>query len=234
MSNPRILIVLTSHDTLGQTGEKTGFWLEEFAAPYYVFRDAGADITLASPLGGHPPIDPKSALEEWQTADTQRFALDPVAQAALAETVRLVDLDAGDFDAIFFPGGHGPMWDFPDDRALADLIEAFDEEQKPIGAVCHGPVALVGATRSDGCPLVAGKRISAFTNTEEQAVGLAEVVPFLLQDRIAALGATFVKSEDFTSHVVTDGHLVTGQNPQSSVAGAEAVLALLKARNAAA
>lgn len=228
MTNPNILIVLTSHDTLGNTGLKTGFWLEEFASPYYVFKDAGANITLASVSGGQPPIDPKSSEPDWQTDDTRRFESDEESKAALANTKPLSSLDAGDYDAIFFPGGHGPMWDYPDNATLANLIEAFDEESKPIGAVCHGPVALVTAKSSDGRSIVAGKRVSAFTNTEETAVELQDVVPFLLEDRLEELGATFVKGDDFTSHVVTDGNLVTGQNPQSSVAGAEALMDLLK------
>lgn len=229
MTNPRILIVLTSHDQLGDTGEKTGFWLEEFAAPYYVFRDAGAEVSLASVAGGHPPIDPKSAQPEWQTDETRRFDADAKAKNALANTKPITDVDAGDYDAIFFPGGHGPMWDFPGDETLAHLIEAFDEEGKPIGAVCHGPVALVTAKTADGAPLVAGKRVTGFTNGEENAVGLSDVVPFLLEDRLRELGATIDNDEDFAVHVVTDGNLVTGQNPQSSAAGAHGILALLNA-----
>lgn len=229
MTHPRILVVLTSHDTLGDTGERTGFWLEEFASPYYVFRDAGADVTLASIAGGQPPIDPKSALEEWQTDDTRRFDADTDATAALAATRAIADLDAGDYDAIFFPGGHGPMWDYPGNNRLARLIEAFDEEGKVIAAVCHGPVALVDAKKSDGTPLVAGKRVSAFTNGEEAGVGLTDVVPFLLEDRLRDLGAVIENGADFTSNVVTDGNLVTGQNPQSSADGARGLLAALNA-----
>ncbi len=230
MTTPRILVVLTSHDTLGKTGRKTGFWLEEFAAPYYVFRDAGANVTLASPAGGHPPIDPKSAEPEWQTEATHRFDADVAGKEALASTLKLSDVDAGDYDAVFFPGGHGPMWDYPDNTTLAGLIEAFDEEGKPIGAVCHGPAALVGARRADGTPFVAGRRVTAFTNGEEDAVELSDVVPFLLEDRLRDLGATIDNAADFTEHAITDGNLVTGQNPQSSEAGAKAVLALLAAR----
>ncbi|WP_299652019.1 type 1 glutamine amidotransferase domain-containing protein [uncultured Tateyamaria sp.] len=229
MTPSRILIVLTSHDQLGNTGEKTGFWLEEFAAPYYEFRDAGADVTLASIAGGQPPIDPKSALAEWQTDDTRRFDKDTLAKDALANTTPIADLDAGSFDAIFFPGGHGPMWDFPDNNTLAHLIEAFDEEGKPVGAVCHGPVALMAVRKADGTPLVAGKRVTAFTNGEEDAVGLSDVVPFLLEDRLRSLGAIISNDTDFTVNVVTDGNLVTGQNPQSSAEGARAILALLNA-----
>ncbi|MEM8792366.1 MAG: type 1 glutamine amidotransferase domain-containing protein [Pseudomonadota bacterium] len=228
MDSPRILIVLTSHDDLGDTGVKTGFWLEEFASPYYVFRDAGAEVTLASIKGGHPPIDPKSALPEWQTDDTRRFDADVQGKKALATTRPLSEVAADGYDAIFFPGGHGPMWDYPDNKTLAHLIEAFDRAGKPIGAVCHGPVALVDAKGADGRPLVAGKRITGFTNGEEAAVELADVVPFLLEDRLRALGADIRNAADFTSHVLTDGNLVTGQNPQSSAAGAEALLGLLK------
>ena len=233
MTTPRILVVLTSHDALGDTGHKTGFWLEEFAAPYYVFRDAGAEVTLASPAGGHPPIDPKSARPVWQTAATHRFDADEAGKTALASTHRLSDIDAGDYDAVFFPGGHGPMWDYPDNITLAGLIEAFDKEGKPIGAVCHGPAAIVGARRADGTPLVTGRRVTAFTNGEEDAVELSDVVPFLLEDRLRALGATIDNAADFTEHAVTDGNLVTGQNPQSSEAGARALLALLSARSGA-
>ncbi|MEM8655021.1 MAG: type 1 glutamine amidotransferase domain-containing protein [Pseudomonadota bacterium] len=229
MTSPRILVVLTSHDRLGDTGEKTGFWLEEFAAPYYVFRDAGAEVTLASVAGGQPPIDPKSALAEWQTDDTRRFEADADAVAALAATAKIDTVDAGSFDAIFFPGGHGPMWDYPGHAALARLIEAFDAQNKPVGAVCHGPVALVDARKPDGTPLVAGKRVSAFTNGEEEAVGLTDVVPFLLEDRLRDLGAIIENGADFAVNVVTDGHLVTGQNPQSSAEGARAVLGVLNA-----
>ena len=231
MTTPRILVVLTSHDSLGNTGRKTGFWLEEFAAPYYVFRDAGADVTLASPAGGHPPIDPKSAEPEWQTDATHRFDADDESRAALANTFKLSDVNAGDYDAVFFPGGHGPMWDYPDNSTLAGLIEAFDEKGKPIGAVCHGPAALVGARNADGKPFVAGRRVTAFTNGEEDAVELSDVVPFLLEDRLRDLGATIDNAADFAEHAITDGNLVTGQNPQSSEAGAKAVLALLAARS---
>ncbi len=227
MTEPRILIVLTSHDRLGETGERTGFWLEEFASPYYVFRDAGADVTLASVKGGQPPIDPKSVLEEWHTEDTRRFDADAEGQAALAATRPISDLSAADYDAIFFPGGHGPMWDYPGNERLASLIEAFDAEDKPIGAVCHGPVALVDVRKADGTSFVAGRRVSAFTNGEEEAVGLTDVVPFLLEDRLRALGATIENAADFTSNIVTDGNLVTGQNPQSSAAGARGLLRLL-------
>lgn len=227
MTRKHILMVLTSHDLLGDTGEKTGFWLEEFAAPYYAFLDAGADVTLASPKGGQPPIDPKSALPESQTAATRRFAADAAGTVALAATRRIASLDAGDYHAIFLPGGHGPMWDLAVDAALGHLIEAFDQEAKPIGAVCHGPAGLLSAKRADGQPLVAGRRVAAFTNSEEAAVGLSRVVPFLLADRLQGLGATIDVGPDFAPHVATDGNLVTGQNPASSEPAAHALLALL-------
>jgi putative intracellular protease/amidase len=226
MRKPHILVVLTSHDTLGRTGEKTGFWLEEFASPYYVFKDAGAAITLASIKGGQPPIDPKSSLPEWQTDATRRFNADREGLAALAATGKVADLDASGYDMIFFPGGHGPMWDYPGNEALAHLIEAFDEEEKIVAAVCHGPVALVSAKRADGKPLVAGRKVSAFTNGEEAAVGLTDVVPFLLEDRLRDLGAVIQNGADFTVNVVADGNLVTGQNPQSSEEAAHVVLRL--------
>lgn len=230
MSKPQVLMVLTSHDELGTTGEKTGFWLEEFAAPYYVFKDAGAAITLASVKGGQPPVDPKSSQPEWQTEATQRFNVDTAGLAALAGTKPIVGVDAGDYDLIFFPGGHGPMWDYPGNANLAHLIEAFDEEGKIIAAVCHGPVALVDAKRADGKPLVADRRVTGFTNGEEAAVGLTDVVPFLLEDRLRQLGGLITNGPDFTAHVVEDGNLITGQNPQSSEEAARVVLAAF-ARN---
>lgn len=211
--SPRILMILTSHDTLGSTGQKTGFWLEELASPYYVFKDAGAQVTLASPKGGQPPIDPKSDTPDWQTDATRRFEGDAEAKAALAKTKPISGLDAGDFDAIFFPGGHGPMWDYPGNQTLANLIEAFDEEVKPIGAVCHGPAALVSAKRSDGSPLVTGRKVTGFTNGEEAAVELTKVVPFLLEEKLKQLGGKYVKGPDFAPFVIADGHIVTGQIP---------------------
>ena len=225
----RILMILTSHDVLGSTGQKTGFWLEELASPYYVFKDAGAQVTLASPKGGQPPIDPKSNTPDWQTDATRRFEGDPEAKAALAKTKQIVELDAGDYDAIFFPGGHGPMWDYPGNQPLANLIEAFDEELKPIATVCHGPAALVAAKRSDGLPLVNGRKVTGFTNGEEAAVELTEVVPFLLEEKLKELGGNYVKGPDFELFVIADGHIVTGQNPASSAAAAEKVLEALGA-----
>lgn len=222
--SPRILMVLTSHDTLGSTGQKTGFWLEELASPYYVFKDAGAQVTLASPKGGQPPIDPKSDTPDWQTDATRRFEGDAEAKAALAKTKPISGLDAGDYDAIFFPGGHGPMWDYPGNQTLANLIEAFNEEVKPIAAVCHGPAALVSAKRSDGSPLVSGRKVTGFTNGEEAAVQLTEVVPFLLEEKLKQLGGKYVKGPDFAPFVIADGHIVTGQNPASSAMTAKKVL----------
>jgi putative intracellular protease/amidase len=224
-----ILIVLTSHDKLGDTGEKTGFWLEEFAAPYYVLKDAGAKITLASPKGGQPPLDPKSDMPEFQTELTKRFSSDPAAQAELANTKKLADVSADAFDAIFYPGGHGPMWDLADNATSIALIEAFVKADKPVGAVCHAPVVLANARGKYGAYLVKGKRVTAFTNTEEAAVGLTEVVPFLVEDRLKERGGIFSKAADWAPYVQVDGKLVTGQNPASSGPGAKALLKLLRA-----
>ena len=224
----KVLIVLTSHDRLGDTGKKTGFWLEEFAAPYYVLRDAGVELTLASPKGGQPPLDPKSDLPENQTETTKRFRADAAAQAQLANTKKLADVSADDFGAVFYPGGHGPMWDMPDNATSIALIEAFVKADKPVGAVCHAPVAFVNVRGKDGEYLVKGKRVTGFTNTEEVAVGLDHVVPFLLEDRLKERGGVYSKSADFAPYVQVDGLLVTGQNPASSGPGAEALLKLLR------
>jgi putative intracellular protease/amidase len=224
----KVLIVLTSHDRLGDTGKKTGFWLEEFAAPYYVLKDAGVELTLASPKGGQPPLDPKSDLPENQTETTKRFRADAAAQAQLANTKKLVDVSADDFGALFYPGGHGPMWDMPDNATSIALIEAFVKANKPVGAVCHAPVAFVNVRGKDGEYLVRGKRVTGFTNTEEVAVGLDHVVPFLLEDRLKERGGVYSKSADFASYVQVDGLLVTGQNPASSGPGAQALLKLLR------
>ena len=224
----KILIVLTSHDQLGSTGKKTGFWLEEFAAPYYVLKDAGATITLASPKGGQPPLDPKSDLPENLTEFTKRFRSDKVAQAELANTKKLADVSAADFDAVFYPGGHGPMWDMPDNAMSIALIEAFVKADKPVGAVCHAPAAFVNVRGEDGNYLVKGKRVTGFTNAEEKAVGLAEVVPFLLEDRLKERGGLYRKGADWTPHVEVDGKLVTGQNPASSGPAAKELLRLLR------
>lgn len=225
----KILMVLTSHDQLGDTGKKTGFWLEELAAPYYVLMDAGATITLASPKGGQPPLDPKSDLPENQTELTKRFRADAAAQAQLADTKKLADVSANDFDAVFYPGGHGPMWDMPDNATSIALIEAFVKADKPVGAVCHAPVALVNVRGKNGEYLVKGKRVTAFTNEEEEAVGLTAVVPFLLEDRLKERGGIYSKGANWVPYVQVDGKLVTGQNPASSTPGAEALLKLLRA-----
>jgi putative intracellular protease/amidase len=223
----KILMILTSHDALGDTGEKTGFWLEEFAAPYYVLRDAGAEITLASPAGGQPPLDPKSDAADAQTDATRRFKEDEAAQKALATTVPLSTVDAAAFDAVFYPGGHGPLWDLAEDADSRRLIESFVSSDRPLGAVCHAPAIFRHTTGTDGKPLVSGRRVTGFTNTEEAAVGLTDVVPFLVEDMLTANGGLYEKGEDWGSHVVVDGKLVTGQNPASSDAAAHELLKLL-------
>ena len=222
----KILMVLTSHDQLGNTGRKTGFWLEEFAAPYYTFLDAGVTVTLASPKGGQPPIDPKSDTPEGQTELTRRFKADPAAQAVLARTLKLADMKAGDYDTVFYPGGHGPMWDLAEDKNSIALIEAFYNAGKPVAAVCHAPGVLRHVTYQ-GQPLVKGKRVTGFANSEEEAVGLTKVVPFLVEDELKRLGGLFEKGPDWAPFVITDGRLVTGQNPASSSAGAKALLKLM-------
>jgi putative intracellular protease/amidase len=224
----KILIVLTSHDRLGGTGEKTGFWLEEFAAPYYVLKDAGAAVMLASPKGGQPPVDPKSDLPENQTETTKRFRADPAAQAELANTKKLADVSANDFDAVFFPGGHGPMWDLYDNADSIALIEDFVKAGKPVAAVCHAPVALANVRNKDGEYLVKGRRVTGFTNTEEDAVGLTTVVPFLLEDKLKERGGIYGRAADWAPYVEVDGKLVTGQNPASSEPAAKALLELLE------
>lgn len=224
----KILIVLTSHDQLGDSGKKTGFWLEELAAPYFVLKDAGAGITLASPKGGQPPLDPKSDLPENQTELTKRFRTDSAAQAQLADTKKLADVSANDFDAVFYPGGHGPMWDMPDNATSIALIEAFVKADKPVGAVCHAPVALINVRGKNGEYLIKGKHVTSFTNEEEEAVDLTAVVPFLLEDRLKERGAIYSKGANWVPYVQVDGKLVTGQNPASSAPGAEALLKLLR------
>ena len=226
----KILMILTSHDQLGDTGKKTGFWLEEFAAPYYVFKDAGADLTLASPLGGQPPLDPKSDEPDAQTAATGRFKADATAQAVLAATVKLRDVVATDFDAVFYPGGHGPLWDLAENAFSIHVIESMLAAGKPVAAVCHAPGALRHAKSADGSPLVKGKRVAGFTNTEEQAAGLTDVVPFLVEDMLKQNGGSYSKAADWQPHVVTDGLLITGQNPASSAPAAQALLTLLGQR----
>ncbi|MBJ7221953.1 MULTISPECIES: type 1 glutamine amidotransferase domain-containing protein [unclassified Brenneria] len=220
----KILIVLTSHDRLGDTGKKTGFWLEEFAAPYYAFKDAGAQLTLVSPLGGQPPLDPKSDEPEAQTAATERFRKDPQAQQALADTGKLADVRESDFDAVFYPGGHGPLWDLAENADSIALIEAFDRAGKPFGLVCHAPGALRHVRAADGQPLVKGRKVTGFSNSEEDAVQLSHVVPFLIEDEFKRQGGLYEKGADWQPHIVTDGHLITGQNPASSEAVAAALI----------
>lgn len=223
----KILMVLTSHDQLGDTGLKTGFWLEEFAAPYYVFKDAGAHIVLASPAGGQPPLDPKSDLAEFQTELTHRFKADPAAQQALAHTVKLDTVNPADFDTVFYPGGHGPLWDLAESATSIDLIQTFERAGKPVGFVCHAPGALRHVKAANGEPLVKGRRVTGFTNGEEAAVQLTQVVPFLIEDEFKAQGGLYEKGPDWHPHVVVDGTLVTGQNPASSEGVAKALLHLL-------
>lgn len=227
----KILIVLTSHDKLGNTGEKTGFWLEEFAAPYYAFIDAGADVALASPKGGQPPLDPTSNEEDHQTDSTRRFKADGKAQRALANTRRLSEINPDDFDAVFYPGGHGPLWDLAGDRYSIDLIRSMLESGRPVGAVCHAPAVFTEVKGANGGYIVSGKRVTGFTNSEEKAVGLIDVVPFLVESRLAQRGGRFRRGDDWASHVEVDGLLVTGQNPASSAPAAEAVIKLLEANN---
>jgi putative intracellular protease/amidase len=226
----KVLMVLTSHDRLGDTGKKTGFWLEEFAAPYYVLKDAGAHITLASPDGGQPPLDPKSDEPASQTEDTLRFKADPEAQEALANTVKLSGVSPSDFGAVFYPGGHGPLWDLAEDPRSIALIEALHAAGKPVAAVCHAPGVLRRTKAPDGEPLVAGKRVTGFANSEEAAVGLTGVVPFLVEDALTEAGGLYSKGPDWASYVRTDGTLVTGQNPASSKETAEALVGLLQDR----
>jgi putative intracellular protease/amidase len=223
----RILMVVTSHDKLGDTGDKTGFWLEEVAAPYYVFTDAGAAVTVASPKGGQPPIDPKSDDPANQTPTQDRFKADERALDVLAHTHRLDAMSADDFDAVFYPGGHGPMWDLAEDPVSIALIEKFYDSGKPVAAVCHAP-GVLHRVQHQGKPIVAGKRVSGFTNSEEAAVGLTKVVPFLVEDELVRLGGRYEKVADWQSLAVVDGRLITGQNPASSEATARALLEVLK------
>ena len=224
----KILMVLTSHDQLGDTGQKTGFWLEEFAAPYYVFKDAGASVTLASPKGGQPPLDPKSVLPESQTAATRRFDADPDALAQLADTLKLGEVDAADYDAVFYPGGHGPLWDLASDRDSIRLIEDFWVQDKPVAAVCHAPIVLMEARDRAGDPIVKGRRVTGFTNNEEAAVGLTDVVPLLVEDTLIQRGADYAKTDNFAPFTRQDGKLITGQNPASSEPVAALVLNTLR------
>lgn len=223
----KILMVLTSHDQLGDTGKKTGFWLEEFAAPYYVMKDAGHDIVLASPKGGQPPLDPKSDEPDAQTDATRRFKQDGEAQSQLASTQRLESVRASQFDALFYPGGHGPLWDLAENAHSKALIEQTLADGKPVALVCHAPAVLKNVQERDRAPLVAGKAVTGFTNEEEAAVGLTDVVPFLLEDALKELGARFSKAQAFQPHVARAGLLITGQNPASSEPAAKALLAVL-------
>lgn len=224
----KILIVLTSHGDLGTTGEKTGFWIEEFAAPYYVLADAGVEITIVSPEGGQPPIDPRSEQESSQTEATRRFNNDASLKEKLAHTLKLSDVNTKDYDAVFYPGGHGPLWDLSVDKNSIAIIESFYNQQKPIAFVCHAPGALIHAKLPNGDPLVKGKEVTGFSNNEEDAVGLTKIVPFLLEDEMKKLGGHYSKGANWGSYVKVDGLLITGQNPASSEAAAKALLAKLK------
>jgi putative intracellular protease/amidase len=220
----KVLMVLTSHDQLGNTGRKTGFWLEELAAPYYAFKDAGADIVLASPKGGNPPLDPKSNEPDFQTEYTHRFEADTQAMAQLAATLPLARVAQADFDTVFYPGGHGPLWDLAEDRHSIALIESFVAAGKPVALVCHAPGVLRHVRTPEGRPLVEGKKVTGFTNSEEDAVGLTDVVPFLVEDELKAKGGLYSKGPDWASYVLADGLLITGQNPGSSLAAAQLLL----------
>ncbi|MFM5716587.1 type 1 glutamine amidotransferase domain-containing protein [Aeromonas allosaccharophila] len=224
----KVLMVLTSHSELGNTGKKTGFWLEEFAAPYYIFKDAGAEVVLASPAGGQPPLDPKSDLAEFQTEQTHRFNADPVAQYALANTVTLDSVRQEDFDTVFYPGGHGPLWDLSESQTSISLIEAFERAGKPIGFVCHAPGVLRHVKAASGNPLIKGRQVTGFTNGEEADVELTDIVPFLIEDEFIALGAHYQKGPNWAPFIVEDGKLITGQNPASSEAVAKALVAQLR------
>jgi putative intracellular protease/amidase len=219
-----VLIVLTSHAELGNTGEKTGFWLEEFASPYYRLKDAGLTLTLASPKGGQPPLDPKSDQADFHTNATRRFDTDSAAQAKLANTAKLADINADDFDAVFYAGGHGPLWDLYEDSQSIALIERLIATNKPVAVVCHACAVLLNAKDQDGHPLVKGKQVTGFSNSEEAAVGLTDVVPYLLEDQLVAMGGLYQQAEDWNPLVVVDGLIITGQNPASSDGVAEALL----------
>lgn len=224
----KVLIILTSHSELGNTGKKTGFWIEEFAAPYYVLADAGAEITLASPKGGQPPIDPKSDEPDAQTDATKRFKADADLKEKLSQTVKLSEINAEDFDAVFYPGGHGPLWDLANDEKSITLIQDFISSNKPVALVCHAPGALIKVKNADEEPLVKGKEVTGFSNSEEDAVQLTDVVPFLLEDEFKKLGGNYTKGPDWGSYVKKDGLLITGQNPASSEEAAKVLLELLK------
>ncbi|WP_150450896.1 type 1 glutamine amidotransferase domain-containing protein [Arenibacter lacus] len=222
-----ILFVLTSHDKLGDTGKKTGFWIEEFANPYYTLLDKGATITLATPKGGPAPIDPSSDTPDARTEDTERFKKDPEAQEKIKNTYKLADIKASDYDAVFYPGGHGPLWDLATDSTSVQLIESFNNQKKPIAFVCHAPAALKEVTSSEGSPLVKGKKVTGFTNSEEAAVQLKDVVPFLVEDMLKEKGGIYSKAGDWEAYALQDGNLITGQNPASSKLVAEKLLEAL-------
>ncbi|PSL43135.1 putative intracellular protease/amidase [Chitinophaga niastensis] len=223
----KVLIVLTSHSELGNTGHKTGFWIEEFAAPYYVLADAGAEVTIASPKGGQPPIDPKSELPDFQTAATKRFDQDDTLKKKLANTAKLNEVNAADYDAVFYPGGHGPLWDLANDPSSIALIETFYKQHKPVAFVCHAPGALIKVKGPNGEPLVKGKEVTGFSNTEEEAVQLTNVVPFLLEDELKKEGGIYSKGPDWQPYALKDGLLITGQNPASSEEVAKILLETL-------
>lgn len=226
----KILMVLTSHGELGNSGKKTGFWVEEFAAPYYVFADAGVDVTLASPKGGQPPIDPASTKEDAQTEATKRYDKDEELQKKMSETKKLEDINVNDFDAVFYPGGHGPLWDLANDLTSISLIEKFNEQMKPMAFVCHAPAALANV-EDHKKPLVRDKKVTGFTNSEEEAVGLTDTVPFLVEDKMNQLGAHYSKGDDWSSYVVIDGRLITGQNPASSEKAARELLKMVQKKS---
>lgn len=226
--NMNVLFVLTSHDELGDTGEKTGFWVEEFAGPYYTLKDKGVNITLATPKGGKAPIDPRSDDESAATESTKRFDKDQEAQDRINNTAKLETIDAADYDAVFYPGGHGPLWDLSKDKTSIKLIETFNEQKKPIAFVCHAPAALKNVKGTDGNPLVKGKKVTGFTNTEEEAVELTDVVPFLVEDMLKENGGIYSKGDDWAEYVLQDGNLITGQNPASSKLVAEKLFDAVK------
>ncbi|MBO6186068.1 MAG: type 1 glutamine amidotransferase domain-containing protein [Chryseobacterium sp.] len=224
----KVLFVVTSHDELGNTGHKTGFWVEEFAAPYYSFKDAGFEVVVATPKGGQAPVDPNSEVPDAQTAATERYYKDEEVQNIIANTQKLSEQKADDFDAVFYPGGHGPLWDLANDKDSQQLILDFYNSEKPVGAVCHAPGVFKNVTFENGEPFVKGKNVTGFSNTEEAAVQLTDVVPFLVEDELQKLGGHYTKTDDWGVHVVEDGLLITGQNPASSEAVAEKLIALLK------
>ena len=224
----KVLIVLTSHSDLGNTGHKTGFWIEEFAAPYYVLADAGVEVTIVSPKGGQPPVDPKSELEEFQTVSTHRFDKDTALKEKLAHTLKITDVKVEDFDAVFYPGGHGPLWDLANDVNSISLIENFYNQKKPIAFVCHAPGVLLKVKLPNGESLVKGKELTGFSDSEEDAVQLTKIVPFLLEDELKKLGAHYSKGPDWGSYVKVDGLLITGQNPNSSEEAAKELISLLR------